>query len=191
MSAPYDYVPNFVADPMSAFDRLWAELPWERRDDAPRREVWMNDFAADYTYGRDAGKRTYASRPWHPLALELRDALTLVTGDKLEACFVNGYEGPRDHLGWHSDDGEELDGTRPIAIISLGSARNIRFRLKGAKGQDAIETEVLEPGSLLWMRPGMQLTHEHSIPKHGANCGARVSLTYRGLLRRTSATAPV
>lgn len=37
-SAPITYVPGFIADAGVAFERLWAELPWERRSDAPRRE---------------------------------------------------------------------------------------------------------------------------------------------------------
>lgn len=177
-SAPITYMPNFIHDPDEAFDVLWGELPWERRPDAPRRECWMNDYMRPYTYGRGAGERTYRAVAWHPLPRTIRDSLAAHCGH-LDACFINGYEGPRDHLGWHADDSPEIDDGRHIAVVSLGSARRIQFR---EKGSGAIEDLILQPGSLLLMHPGMQDTHEHRIPKHGANCGARISLTYRGLV---------
>lgn len=138
------------------------------------------DFQSEYTYGRGMGMRTYVSRPWHPLALEIRDRLSAIAGTVFEACFCNGYEGPRDHLGWHADDSPEIDGDRPIGVVSLGSARRIQFQEKGGANQGEV---LLAPGSLLLMKAGMQSTHEHRIPKHGANCGPRISLTFRGLLR--------
>lgn len=179
LTAPITYEEGFIADPEAAFARLWAELPWERRDGAPRRECWMNDRAAAYTYGSKAGARTYTARPWHPLVLDVRDRLVAITGTAFEACFVNGYEGPRDHLGWHADDSPEIDGGRPIAVVSLGSTRAIWFRRKGEATHEACS---LAPGSLLLMAAGMQATHDHRIPKHGALCGARISLTFRGLV---------
>jgi alkylated DNA repair dioxygenase AlkB len=175
---PIYYEAGFVSNDL--FERLWTGLEWERRPDAPRRECWMNDFGAAYTYGRGAGVRTYEARSWNPLVLEVRDRLATMTGTAFEGCFVNGYEGPRDHLGWHADDSPEIDGNRPIGVVSLGSARNIMFREKGSSETESV---LLEPGSLLLMKAGMQATHEHRIPKHAANCGARISLTFRGLVR--------
>ena len=142
----------------------------------------MNDMSSDYTYGRGAGMRTYAASPWHPLVLDVRKSLEVVSGATYEACFANGYEGPRDHLGWHADDSPEIDGARPIGVVSLGSARRIQFKPIGAGGGATAEV-VLAPGSLLLMAAGMQSTHEHRIPKHGADCGPRISLTFRGLVR--------
>lgn len=176
MLAPILYEPSFVDN--KCFDILWNELPWERRSDAPRRECWMNDWNADYTYGKGAGIRTYTAKEWNPLVLEIRSKLMEKANSIFEGCFINGYEGPRDHLGWHADDSPEIDDNRPIAVISLGSARNIWFREKGSAEYEVL---TLEPGSLLLMKSGMQSTHEHRIPKHGANCGARISLTFRGL----------
>ena len=140
----------------------------------------MNDMASDYTYGRGAGMRTYAASPWNSLVLDVRKKLEALSGTTYEACFTNGYEGPRDHLGWHADDSPEIDDERPIGVVSLGSARRINFRPIGGT---AIAEVVLAPGSLLLMAAGMQSTHEHRIPKHGAECGPRISLTFRGLIR--------
>lgn len=176
--APVDYREDFVEN--SLFEKLWADLPWERREDAPRRECWMNDWGKPYTYGRGAGMRTYIPQPWNADVLHIRDMIAVITGTAFEGCFINGYEGPRDHLGWHADDSPEIDGGRPIAVVSLGSARKIMFRPQESNSAEAL---VLKPGSLLLMRPGMQSTHFHRIPKHSADCGPRISLTFRGLIR--------
>lgn len=139
----------------------------------------MNDFGMDYAYGKGAGRRSYSAQPWHAFVEATRDRLLAKHGVLFEGCFTNGYEGPRDHLGWHADDSPEIRADRPIAVISLGSARNIWFREIGSNVHAAL---LLEPGSLLLMHAGMQQTHEHRIPKHGANCGERLSMTFRGLV---------
>jgi alkylated DNA repair dioxygenase AlkB len=182
MSAPVVYTPNFIADPNMAFEHLWNNLPWERREGAPRRECWMNTFGTSYTYGRGAGERTYAPIPWDKFALVIQMKLLEETGIDYEGCFINGYEGHRDALGWHADDSPEIDATRPIAIVSVGAAREIWFRENGSTD---IEKQLLDSGSLLIMGAGMQQTHQHRIPKSSAKCEPRVSLTYRGLVSPT------
>jgi alkylated DNA repair dioxygenase AlkB len=100
-------------------------------------------------------------------------------GFRYAACFLNGYENERDALGWHADDSEEIDTTKPIAVITVGNGRAIQFMEK----EFGEKVEVfLEPGSLLLMHSGMQQTHLHRIPKVGHKVGPRISLTYRGLV---------
>lgn len=183
MSAPpITYRPDFIGNHHTdLFHALWNGLPWERRNGAPRRECWMNDYALPYTYGKGAGERTYIGNPWNERVFDVKTAILFFYNHHFDSCFVNGYDGPRDHLGWHSDNSPEMDDARPVAVVSLGSARQIWFRPIGSKAEP--EKLLLEPGSLLLMHPGMQDTHEHRIPKHGADCGARISLTFRGLIR--------
>lgn len=177
---PIIYVPDFMADSGALFDDLWNDVPWERRSDAPRRECWMNDLDRSYTYGRGAGQRTYEPKPWHAIAKSIQTLLWEEYGHRLAGCFLNGYEGPRDHLGWHADDDPKIDHAAPIAIVSFGYAREIWFR---ENGSDLIEKLLLENGSLALMAAGMQQTHQHRIPKNSnMNCGRRISLTYRGLV---------
>lgn len=186
--SPVTYVPGFVDDPDAWFSRLWAELAWERRPDAPRREYWTNTLERPYTYGRGAGVRTYEPRPAHPLVDEARNRLSDAYGFRLEGCFLNGYEGKRDWLGWHEDDDPGIDHSKPIAVITVGQGRNIQFRevmepaLPGFKGvHGPVETLMLESGSLLLMHAGMQSTHQHRIPKADFEAKPRISLTFRGL----------
>lgn len=177
MKAPVQYIDSFSA---VTIDEMAEAIKWEQRD-APRREAFFSDLGLDYTYGRGAGMRTYSPMPWPSLVKAVQVAVEEFCGNPFEACFTNYYEGPRDHLGWHADDSPFIDHERPIAVVSLGSAREIWFRPNGMGG-DAVEKLMLGPGSLAIMSAGMQQTHQHRIPKHGALCGPRLSLTFRSLL---------
>jgi len=99
----------------------------------------------------------------------------------LEGCFVNGYENEKQHLGWHADDSPEMDDDRAIAVVSYGAERFINFRPRGHKGV-APHSVLMPSGSLLLMKAGMQDEWDHKIPKHSAECGFRLSLTYRGIV---------
>lgn len=170
-------------NPDEVFQLLNTELAWESRPDAPRSEYYCNDVYAPYTYGRGAGVRTYHPRPWHSMIRKIQQALVATQGCAFEVCFLNRYDHARHALGWHADDSPEMDNTRPIAVVSLGDKRVIEFKPKGNKYENPdyyVEQQWLEHGSLLLMQPGMQLTHEHRIPKASFQCHGRISLTFRG-----------
>jgi alkylated DNA repair dioxygenase AlkB len=212
MKAPAIYVPDFVRDPDHVFVRLRDELEWEHRD-APRYEYYCNDHPKPYVYGVGKGQREYLPRPYHEEILILRQAIQMYATAEfglspvvLDVCFLNRYLHGRHHLGWHADDSPEMDDKRPIAVVSLGSEREIWFRpILGTRcsccgemehdihkmscyvrdSRKTVYGEVeklkLGHGSLLLMAPGMQDTHQHRIPKSDdAKCGERISLTYRG-----------
>jgi alkylated DNA repair dioxygenase AlkB len=188
-NSPVTYIPNFVEAPSIWFDRLWFELDWEKRPDAPRKEYWTNLFGRSYTYGRGAGERTYHSKADHPLIKTCRADLAERFGFVLEGCFLNGYGTARDWLGWHADDDPAIDHTKPIAVVTVGQGRVIKFRevieprtaeSKAVYGE--AESLMLEAGSLLLMHAGMQATHEHCIPKAGFEVKPRISMTFRGLV---------
>lgn len=183
--APIVYFDDFVDPSMRdlAFAMLRDQLAWERREGAPRSEYWTNTFDRPYTYGRDAGRRTYEAQPSHPLINSFRDQIEAQSGVRLEGCFLNLYRDGQDSLGWHADDDPGIDHNRPIVVITLGAGRDIAFKSKISGSHP--ERLHLEPGSMLVMRPGMQQTHYHAIPKLKAEDGPglpRISLTYRGLV---------
>lgn len=200
MEAPVIYVPNFVPDPDTCFARLNTELEWERRGDAPRCEYYCNDFPKPYVYGKADFARTYYPRPYHEVVVAIRKKLEEYAGHKFEVCFLNKYLNQSDQLGWHADDSPEMDDARPIVTVSLGVEREIWFRskpnpkLRGGNSDVVIydqdpETMKLVPsieklklghGSMALMKPGMQDTHQHRIPKASFQCGERISLTFRG-----------
>jgi alkylated DNA repair dioxygenase AlkB len=177
-NAPIEYIPEFIAEPDMAFATLRDELAWQQRDSTPRKEYYSNDIEVPYVYGKGRGQRLYEPQPWHPVTLAIREALTAHTGTKFEVCFLNYYPDQNHHLGYHADDSPEMDDARPIAIVSLGVEREIWFRRQDEKGQH--EALKLGHGSLCLMKPGMQDTHYHRIPKASFLCGGRISLTYRG-----------
>lgn len=175
---PIKYIKDFVARSQNVFQSLWDELEWV--DVAGNRlEYYCNDFNKPYVYGKGTGQREYKVQPYHPLISIMRNQLEALTGAKFEACFLNGYRDGSDHLNWHADDSPEMDDGRPIGIISLGAKREIYFRPQSDKLD--VTKIWLESGSLCLMEPGMQDTHYHRIPKSSvANCGPRISLTFRG-----------
>lgn len=184
VNAPITYLRDFVAEPDLALDALLHDLAWIRVGDTPRWEYYWSLTGEPYTYGRAAGQRMYEAQPDHSAIVEMRARLRDELSLSFDVCFLNRYDDQRDHLGWHADDSPELDDNRPIAIVSLGVAREIWFKRKG--GIDAsTERRLLEPGSLCIMAAGMQQAWLHRIPKAGFVCGPRVSLTYRGLRSRT------
>lgn len=157
---------------------LWASDDWEDRG-APRRECFYSSVGKAYTYGSGAGMRTYYPKVYSGLVLDLTRKVEAFLGVDFELCFMNGYAGPREHLGWHADDSDEIDDGRPIAVMSLGAEREIWVRERGARGEGC-EKILLPNGSLFVMGAGMQDTHDHRIPKAGRECGYRISLTWRG-----------
>lgn len=182
--APVSYLPNFT-DPIAPADDLFKiidiDLDWTRIDGVPRSEFYCNDTPAPYTYGTGDFARTYEPKPWPDVLLAIRTLLEDLYECTFDVCFANRYDGPRDHLGWHSDDSPEMDPARPIVTVSFGATRDIRFARIGAP-KASYETLTLTPGSIAVMHPGMQQEWRHMIPKSGHQCGPRISLTYRGYL---------
>lgn len=172
------YLRNFVENPTDAFETLLREIKWERRETA-RSEHYSTELDIPYTYGKGPGTRTYHPSPYHPLVVLVKEKLEWVLGHKMDVCFLNLYNNGSDHLGWHADDSPTMDDERPIITVSLGAEREIWLRPQNDR--EAITKIVLENGSAFAMRPGLQDTHYHRIPKAGFTpCGPRISLTFRG-----------
>lgn len=107
------------------------------------------------------------------------------------AAFVNCYDGPRENVGWHSDQLTYL-GPRPvIGSLSLGVAREFRVRRvlpKDADGDADAEGQIaihLPHNSLLVMHAEMQEEWKHSIAPaqaiqpHPVSGNKRINVTYR------------
>lgn len=215
MDAPITYAPllalfNDKADANIFGDKLNASVEWVQRGTTPRREAFYCKYPADYFYGDPVYGRSYSANTDIPVPLyNLWAWLEYQYGIKYEACFLNKYEHAREHLGWHADDSDSIDDTRPIAVVSFGAERELWFRKNptkcyacngsgrydvggsppcgacdgtGREPSSGTEKLLLETGSMCLMLPGMQDTHQHRIPKHDRECGTRISLTFRGLM---------
>ena len=180
---PIVYVPKVFSNADDLFENLKNELEWERRPDAPRCEYYCNDNPVDYQYGSGRGVRTYSPRKYSVDILYIRNIVEGLSHEvfgknyNFDVCFLNRYLDQTDRLGWHADDSPEMDDDSPIAIVSLGVERDIMFK-ENANPENKV-TIRLGHGSVCFMKPGMQDTHQHQIPKAGFQCGERISLTFR------------
>lgn len=165
---------------VNLFEALRDEIPWEQRD-APRKECFMSRYTDPYTYGKGAGVRTYTPHAFTPVVNAVLGMTDHYGTGGLDLCFANYYDGPRDHLGWHADDSIEIDHTYPIAVVSFGAEREIWTRANNNPTE--ISKQLLANGSLFIMEAGFQQMYQHRIPKHGALCGPRLSLTFRKALK--------
>lgn len=175
---PVEYYAGFVSNPENDVE-YFNNIDWENRT-AARREAFFATVTDPYTYGTGDYARTYVPRPMDARVAEIGKMITdMLNIAEFELCFLNYYANQRMQLGWHADDAEAIDHTRPIAVVSFGAEREIWTKPMGA-GADEVEKLKLGNGSLMIMKPGMQHTHFHRIPKHDRECTERISLTYRG-----------
>jgi len=182
-----EFIPEYTPDDL--FEILRDEVAWVNRD-SPRDECFMAAPGAPtvYSYGNDNEKRTalhtYHAVEMHPRVLKLLEKLNADFGTTYNVCVLNYYKDKHQHLGWHPDDSPEQDLQHPIAVIAFGAARFIWVKKKGEKGAIPDSQKFLmTPGSLFIMPGGFQDDHVHRIPKHDRDCGGRISLTYRKLVR--------
>lgn len=214
MNAPVTY--TSLIDPFKSRDSagkfgelLNAEVEWVQRGNTPRREAFYCKYPTDYFYGNVEYGRSYSANTNIPPRLKSIWDWLETQGVEYEACFLNKYEHAREHLGWHADDSDSIDDTRPIAVISFGAERELWFRKNpekcfacngsgrydntnspkcgacdgtGREPAEPVERLLLESGSMCLMLPGMQDTHQHRIPKADREVSTRISLTFRGLV---------
>lgn len=132
----------------------------------------MGDPLARYRYSG----QVFVPHPWLPAMRSLCDALNAQLAVGFNSVLVNYYRNGTDVMGFHADNEPELGPDPTIACISLGAARDLRFR-HGA-GLAPSFNQLLDNGSLLVMGPGTQRHWLHGLPKR-ANAGPRISLTFR------------
>ncbi|MFZ9167627.1 alpha-ketoglutarate-dependent dioxygenase AlkB family protein [Vulcanococcus sp.] len=161
--------------------RLQRELPWQqplvtvygRQHLTPRLSCWVADPGCSYRYSGQVQEIT----PWTPLLSELRDRLEQQLGVRFNSLLLNRYRSGADRMGWHSDDEPELDNHAPIASLSLGVARDLRFRPR--HGSEPAFAVGLDDGDLLVMDPPTQRHWQHALPARARVMTERINLTFR------------
>ncbi len=162
--------------------RLLEEVPWKqesitvygRRHAMPRLTCWMADPGCDYRYSGLAN----AIEPWTPLVSDIRRRLCMGLGLPFNSLLLNLYRDGRDAMGWHADDEPELDPDAPIASLSLGARRTLRFRPRQRHAAPPFPVE-LGHGDLLLMDPPTQRHWQHGLPRRRKVNAPRVNLTFR------------
>jgi alkylated DNA repair dioxygenase AlkB len=90
----------------------------------PRLTCWLGDSGCRYRYSG----LLHEPLPWIGGLEALRDLLAQRLGCRFNSLLLNRYRHGEDRMGWHADDEPELDPTDPIASLSLGASRCLRFR---------------------------------------------------------------
>lgn len=92
----------------------------------PRLVAWHGDPGCTYRYSGQC----HQPEPWTPPLQDLRAALQEQLGCAFNSLLLNRYRSGADRMGWHADDEPELEPREPIASLSLGASRTLRFRPK-------------------------------------------------------------
>ena len=161
------------------------ELPWAqprlrlhgREHAVPRLCCWLADPGCSYRYSG----QEHQPGPWSAPVLRLRRLLEEQLGCRFNSVLANRYRGGDDAMGWHADDEPELDAEAPIASISLGASRTLRFRPRpgsAAAGRPALALELAD-GDLLVMDPPTQRHWQHALPRRRRVSTERLNLTFR------------
>ena len=145
--------------------------------DSPRLSCWIGDPDAVYTYSHTR----FEPQPWTPALRELRDSLSQACGEVYNSVLCNLYRDGHDAMGWHSDSEPELGDAPVIASLSFGATR--RFRLRHKRDSARVPKSTLQSGSLLLMAGATQNHYRHDLPRTARECGARINLTFRRILR--------
>ena len=173
--------------------RLVGELPWQqpevrvygRLHRTPRLTCWVADPGCTYRYSGLSQTIT----PWTADLEALRQRLEQELGIRFNSLLLNLYRSGADRMGWHADDEPELDDQAPIASLSLGATRALRFRprprdpLGNGEAPFAID---LADGDLLLMDPPSQRHWQHALPPRQRLLGERLNLTFRRIQPSTA-----
>jgi alkylated DNA repair dioxygenase AlkB len=174
--------------------QLRDELPWQqprvrvygRLHPVPRLTCWLGDSGCRYRYSG----LLHEPLPWSEALEALRDLLAQRLGCRFNSLLLNRYRHGEDRMGWHADDEPELDPADPIASLSLGASRCLRFRpapgRRGATASLAADQPTrnleLADGDLLVMDPPTQRHWQHGLPQRKRVRSERINLTFRRIL---------
>ena len=164
---------------------LREDIPWQqprlrlygREHPTPRLCCWLADPGCSYRY---SGQQ-HQPLPWTPPLQHLRALLECQLACSFNSVLLNRYRHGDDAMGWHADDEPELAPEAPIASLSLGATRTLRFRPRPAgpaAGASPLALE-LSDGDLLVMDPPTQRHWQHALPRRRRVRSERLNLTFR------------
>ena len=167
---------------------LAADLAWQqplvtvygKQHPTPRLTCWVADPGCSYRY---SGLEQQI-HPWTAALNQLRNLLEQHLEVRFNSLLLNRYRDGADRMGWHADDEPELNPEAPIASLSLGAARDLRFRPRD--GQEASFALNLADGDLLVMDPPSQRHWQHALPPRARVMAERINLTFRVIQPRTA-----
>lgn len=161
-------IPDFYPQANELFEHLLTTVVWDNSMQARRTA----SFGKAYNYSQMLYPDTAIPKFLIPVQTALFNKLYI----HFNNCLLNDYETGAHTMGFHADDTSALIPHTGVAIISLGSERQITYR---AKTDPSIQIHyALASGSLLYMDDQIQDAWVHAI-KRQKHVGARISLTWR------------
>lgn len=161
-----DFLPNHAA----LFQQLLETVPWDESMSARR--------TASYGQAYNYSQMSYPACPLHEGLVPVAELLQQRLGIHFDNCLLNYYATGENTMGFHADDTADLRPGTGVAIVSLGSPRQITFRRQDER--QIQESYTLRPGSLLYMDDAVQQAWQHAIRKQ-PEAGPRISLTWRAM----------
>lgn len=169
-------------------EHLQQAIPWRQpmvtvygqRHLVPRLTCWLGDPGCTYAY---SGLLEHP-HPWTAPLEQVRQLLAEHLGVGFNSLLLNRYRDGRDRMGWHADDERELAVGHPIASLSLGASRTLRFRPRpsardGTTEECAPFALELHDGDLLVMHAPTQSHWQHALPARLGVKEERLNLTFR------------
>lgn len=168
--ADFLFIPDFISDPDTVFDALLEETVWDERMKARKTA----SFGIAYNYSQI----TYPDAPFPENLQALCGLVRDAVGFEPNNCLLNYYPDGNSSMGFHSDTATGRSAGTGVAILSLGAAREMRFRHK--RNDETNSARWLNPGSLIYLDDATQEDWLHAIPK-ADGAGPRISLSFRSI----------
>ena len=182
----WQYCPDYYPKPKKTFRKLYDEI--KDMCESYMVRVYGQEFpsrrvSAVFTDDKNRfidGYRDYERIPsflWEEskMVSRIKNVAESYNGDSFAYALVHIYRDGTDVIGWHNDR-EALN--TPVLSLSFGATR--KFRIRGIDETKGWEDELdLEPGSLVYMKPGMQRRYKHCVPQQKRVKGPRINLTFR------------
>jgi alkylated DNA repair dioxygenase AlkB len=177
------YFSNFLSETTAnnLFETLKNNTPWYQNNDIHRLIAWYADDP-NMIYGIKE-----KSLHWTPDLLDIKNQIEIYTGNNYNSVLINYYRNGNDYIDFHADDTKEL-GTNPtIAVVSLGSKRQLILKqYRASKGNKISNNEIkydLDNGSLLVMSGTTQHYWKHSIKKTNYHVMPSINLIFRKFIK--------
>ena len=175
---------------VSLFNLLKSETEWVQNDiviygkkhKIPRLNKWYGSVNMNYS------NINFEAKPLTKVLDKIRKKIEQETRSCYNSVLMNLYRNGNDSMGWHSDDENIYNPKAPIASLSLGGSRWMKFKKKTKKGLGKKTLKLrLKTGDLILMKHPTQEMLKHSIPKSSTDIEERINLTFRSVIEKKDA----
>lgn len=172
------------------FNILKSETRWVQNDivifgkkyKIPRLNDWYGSVDMNYS------NINFEAKPLTKTLDQIRKKIEKETSSNYNSVLMNLYRNGNDSMGWHSDDENIYNPISPIASLSLGGSRLMKFKKKTKKGLGKKTLKLrLDTGDLIIMKYPTQEMLKHAIPKSSMNIDERINLTFRSVIEKKDA----